>query len=221
MSDDSKWLGLGWCPLLGTFELGLQEMIPRRKIWCWNWSRDASHNLGAHPDCSGLSTWVLEPCLPGIDSIPDLVGLCNASTRKSLSFLQPQFPPSVKWMPALQHCGERQNTYPFLINKNLCTMSCPYHAPGIVPGVLAEICSTRICAHFTDERMEAWRCHMWLGQGGTNWTGLPPDASFSLQASVTSLETFLLLGSLSCDRFPPVLTPSFVSSQAGTISLRH
>ena len=196
-------------------------MIPQRKIWCWNRSRDASHNLWAHPDCLGLSTWVLEPCLPGTDSIPDLAGLCNAPPAESLFPSSSLSFPLCKMDACLTALWGMAKYLPFLINKNLCTMSCPYHAPGTVPGVLAEICSTGICAHFTDERMEAWRCHMWLGQGGTDWTGLPPDASFSLQASVTSSETFLLLGSLSCDRFPPVLTPSFVFSQAGTISLRH
>lgn len=60
-------------------------------------------------------------------------------------------------------------------------MSCPSHAPSTVPGILTGICGTGICAHFTVESIEAQSGHMWPGQGGTDWTALPQDASSSLQ----------------------------------------
>ena len=61
-------------------------------------------------------------------------------------------------------------------------MSCLSRAPSTVPGVLTGICSTGICAHFTVESIEAQSGHMWPGQGGTDWTALPRDASSSVQA---------------------------------------
>lgn len=61
-------------------------------------------------------------------------------------------------------------------------MSRPSRAPSTVPGILTGICSTGICAHFTVESIEAQSGHMRPGQGGTDWTALPHDASSSLQA---------------------------------------
>lgn len=65
--------------------------------------------------------------------------------------------------------------------------------------VQAGICSTEIYARFTNEKTKAHRGHLWPGQGGIAWTGLPqtpPPPSRPQGHLLGDLTTFLLSGSL-------------------------
>lgn len=104
-------------------------------------------------------------------------------------------------------------------------MSCLSRAPSTVPGVLTRICGTGICAHFTVESIEAQSGHMWPGQGGTDWTALPRDASSSVQALESPPRRPHNLPApgvsvLHCLHMC-VFTPLFFSSQVGIVSLQH